>query len=275
MKKILVPLLGRHADRRAVATAFRAAERFGASVHGLSVTPPVEIRAGVEESSLPSGLVDALRRAGAAERDRIVAESRALFDEARDGREIATAWAATTGSPAEVVAEETRLADLVVLAPESEASDAVVPVIEAALFGSGRQVLLAPKEAPAAIGHAVAIAWDGGPAAARAVTAARPFLRLAERVEVLCAGDPLPGRAADPERLAEYLALYGVATLTRRIPAKGRSVSRALSASALDLGCDLLVMGAYGHSRIRELILGGVTQDVLRAAPDLPILAAH
>ena len=80
---------------------------------------------------------------------------------------------------------------------------------------------------------------------------------------------------ADRNRFAPFLAGRGITATPHAVSAGGRSLSTALTETAVDLGCDLLVMGAYGHSRFREMVLGGVTQDILRQPPGLPILMAH
>lgn len=296
MKKILVPLTGRPLDRRAVAAAFLVAERFGAHVEGLSVMPQVEIRSSVESAAIPKALAEQLIRIGQTEQAAVVEGAHRLFDEfcarhgglridaapgtadhpaAKPGIGLSASWRQATGPLAETVAEEARLADLVVIAQASDGTNAMGPVIEAALFGSGRPLLLAPLPEPSSLGTAVAVAWDGGSAAARAVAMALPFLHRAEKVVILSSGSADPGRVADPERLGRYLALHGVATIQHRLAVSGQAVSRALLDNARDLGCDLMVMGAYGHSRVRERVWGGVTLDMLREPSGLSILMAH
>ncbi|CAO3408884.1 universal stress protein [Azospirillum largimobile] len=277
MKKVLVPLTGRPLDRRAVASAFLVADRFGAHVEGLSVMPQVEIRTSIESAAIPKALVEQLIRIGQAEQAEVVDAAHHLFDEFR-GRHggVAASWQQATGPLAETVSEEARLADIAVIAQASDGTNAMGPVIEAALFGSGRPLLLAPKAEPATLGDTVAVAWDGGAAAARAVASAIPFLHRAGKVVVLSTDTPQESRSADPERLTQYLALHGiVATVQRIAVSSSQGVSRALLENAQSLGCDLLVMGGYGHSRVRERVWGGVTLDILREPPTLPILMAH
>ncbi|HYH39791.1 MAG TPA: universal stress protein [Azospirillum sp.] len=276
MKKILVPLTGRPLDRRAVAAAFLAAERFGARVEGLSVMPQVEIRTSIESAAIPKALVEQLMRIGQAEQAEVVDAAHQLFDEAAARHPgLATDWQQATGPLAETIAEEARLADLAVIAQASDGTNAMGPAIEAALFGSGRPLLLAPLPEPSSLGRVVAVTWDGGAAAARAVAAALPFLHRADRVVVLSANAAAAGRSADPDRLSGHLALHGVTAEIHRIAVSGQSISKALLDAARDLGSDLLVMGAYGHSRVRERVWGGVTLDVLREPAALPILMAH
>jgi nucleotide-binding universal stress UspA family protein len=184
-------------------------------------------------------------------------------------------WRQATGPMAETVVEEARLADVAVIAQASDGSGAMSQVIEAVLFGSGRPLLLAPLPEPASIGTAVAVAWDGSSAASRAVAAALPFLQAADRVSILAGEVSGPNRAADPQRLVEYLAMHGVASTVHGIEVHGRAVGKALVETARTLGCDLLVMGAYGHSRVREMVLGGVTLGMLEQPQPIPILMAH
>ena len=291
MKKILVPLTGRPLDRRAIATAFLAADRFRAHVEGLSVMPQVEIRTSIESAAIPKALVEQLIRIGQEDQARVVETAHDLFDEFRtrfgaaeadsmagggaDVDGLSASWRQATGALADTLAEEARLADLVVIAQTSDGSNAMGPAIEATLFGSGRPLLLAPAPEPASVGTAAAVAWDGGAAASRAVAAALPLLQRAGKVVLLSAEVADPGRAADPSRLSAYLALHGVAASIRKVEASGRAVGRALQDTAKEAGCDLLVMGAYGHSRVRERVWGGVTLDVLREPPGIPIFMAH
>lgn len=283
MKKLLVPLTGRPLDRRALTTAFLAARRFSAHVAGLAVAPHVEIRNSIESAAIPAALVEQLLRIGQSEQDAVIDGAQALFHERRLAFDLTltdeapgASWRRAEGPLAETVAAEARLADLTVLAQASDGSNAMGPTIEAALFQSGRPVLLAPAQEPAAVGLGVALAWDGGAAAARAVACALPFLHRAEKVVILSAQAPGAGNEADPCRLAEYLALHGVAAVIHPFDAAAeRTLSRTLTQAAADAGCDMMVMGAYGHSRMRERMWGGVTLDILREPPPLTVLTAH
>lgn len=277
MKKILVPLTGRPLDARAVPAAFAVARHFGGSVQGLGVAPQVEVRSSIESAAIPAALMEQLVRIGQADQAEVIRSARQLFDEtAARSPGIAASWSQATGPLAETISEEARLADLTVIAQPTDGTNAMGPAIEAALFGCGRPILLPPLAEPASIGTAMAVAWDGGSAAARAVAAALPFFRTAGRVVVLSAGVTAESsRVADPARLVEYLSLHGIAATVRPVEVAGRAVSTALTDAAGEESCDLLVMGAYGHSRMRELVLGGVTQDVLRKPPALAILMAH
>jgi nucleotide-binding universal stress UspA family protein len=146
---------------------------------------------------------------------------------------------------------------------------------EALLFGAGRPTLLLPDAMHVdALDHVV-IAWDGSRVAARAVADARPFLERASRVTVISVTDekPLPGKDIS-DRLAESLRMRGLTVEAASIQAGDRSIGLALQEHALKIGGKLLVMGGYGHSRVRDFVLGGATEGVL-ADLRLPVLLSH
>jgi nucleotide-binding universal stress UspA family protein len=137
---------------------------------------------------------------------------------------------------------------------------------------SGRPVLLAPAEPPSGIGYVVAVAWNGSPEGVHALAAALPFLEKADAVSLITSGD---ADAAGSLSAVDYLAWHGVDAEHRKVAAgSGRHVGSILFEAARDAGADLLVMGAYGHSRVRELLLGGATRTVLESMT-LPVLMAH
>ena len=129
-----------------------------------------------------------------------------------------------------------------------------------------------PRDWHGAVATRVAIGWDGSAEAARAVADAQPLLRLADSVVVIGIGEALGGTGS-PDALAEALAWRGIqAGATRAEEVDGVGASLLAAANAAD--CDLLVIGGYGHSRLREMILGGATRGVLGAGT-LPVLMSH
>ena len=164
---------------------------------------------------------------------------------------------------------EARYFDLIVTAGgASHTSDLVM--------GCGRPVVLAPARARDAINRTVAIAWKETAEAARAVTSAMPLLLKSERVVVIAAneGDG-PSRIADSAaRLVTQLGWHGTRAEARPILSEVRDVPEAILGEANDVGADLLVMGAYGHSRLTEFVFGGVTRHVLNN-DTLPVLMFH
>ena len=146
---------------------------------------------------------------------------------------------------------------------------------EAIVFGSGRSTLLLPDSTNIGALEHVVIAWDGSRVAARAVADARPFLERASRITVVSVTDekPLPGKDIG-DRLADGLRTRGLSVEAASIHAGDVSIAVALQEHALKIGGKLLVMGGYGHSRVRDFVLGGATEGVL-ADLRLPVLLSH
>lgn len=150
---------------------------------------------------------------------------------------------------------------------EQELNSVEKNAIDGALFDSGRPVLYVPSSFKADhIGTKVAIAWNSRREAARAVSESLPFLKSAEEITLLLV-DPVVGdndHGEDPgSDIATVLARHGLGISVQSVASADRPVSEALLDSVCELGADLLVMGAYGHSRLRENILGGTTREML------------
>ncbi len=179
------------------------------------------------------------------------------------------------GHEEEAVAEIGRLTDLLVIArPVPERDVPSVMSLNAALMETGRPLLLAPPVLPATIGRNVAVFWNGSAEAARAVATALPFLDKAASVIILSAREEA---AATPGELVDYLTWHGIAATEHDFvagSAGGGQVAQTLIDEAVTRGADLIVMGAYTHSRLRQLILGGVTRHVLHYAT-IPVLLSH
>jgi nucleotide-binding universal stress UspA family protein len=168
-----------------------------------------------------------------------------------------------------------RYCDLVVLEqPPAEGREGETLLAEALLFGSGRPLLFAPyiQKAPLGFDNAL-VAWDESPTAARAIGAALPLLARTRSVEVVSVEDPRRPRSADPEAFARHLEAHGVRARGRRLADVG-DVPDTLLSHAADSGADFLVMGGYGHSRMREFILGGATRGMLQTMT-VPVVMMH
>lgn len=143
------------------------------------------------------------------------------------------------------------------------------------MFGSGRPVVLLPATAEIELIRHVAVAWDGSRVAARAVADAMPFLQRASRTSVLTVVDEKPLKVEGvAHRLASSLSKRGIAADAVSITVAGRPIGIGLQEQSIEEGADLLVMGAFGHSVIRDFILGGATEDVLDDLR-LPVLLSH
>jgi len=212
-----------------------------------------------------------LRRAATAAR---------LFKTAAHKAKIATAGAKAaaglrtlTGLAPDAVSRAARVHDLVVVIRLPEENDIDWRLtLETTLMEGGRPLLLLPVEA-VDFGKAVAVAWNGSVEAARAASAALPFLAKAKRVLLL---EGAQGKASKPglAELAEWLSRHGIAGKAKRVKLKGWPVGGGLAEEAAAAWADLLVMGGYGHSRVRETIFGGATRAIL-AASKLPVLMSH
>lgn len=181
------------------------------------------------------------------------------------------AWVDIEGDLAEVVAEHGRRAEAVVVAqPVPHGGVRARRVIHAALFETGKPVLVVPAGGAADFGDVVAIAWKEDTRAPKAALAGMPILRHAERVHVVCAIEQGDARPELPAMLREH----GIAAELHAIPARDGSTGEQLLDTAHRLGADMLVMGAYGHGEWREALFGGVTRHMLGHA-DLPVLMRH
>jgi nucleotide-binding universal stress UspA family protein len=171
---------------------------------------------------------------------------------------------------------QARYADLVVIGQSDphEISPVVMPDFpQYVVLHSGRPVLLVPHSGRFDhIGHRILIGWDASMAASRAISAAIPLLRRAHLVQVAVFNPPAQGAASDTE-LALYLARQGIKVemLTRT---SNQPIGGAVLTLARELNTDLIVTGGYGHARFREIMLGGVTREVLESMT-LPVLMAH
>lgn len=167
------------------------------------------------------------------------------------------------------IVAQARLHDLTVVESGLQFSS----VTEALVFESGRPVMLYPEELRSGRFDHIAIAWDGGRAASRALADAALLLGKAQKVTIICAPDDKANLPAAAKSLEETLSAKGLRVETALVTNKGY-IGDLLQFKALELGADLLVMGGYGHSRLREFVLGGATADVL-SKTRLSVLMSH
>ncbi|WP_419951711.1 universal stress protein [Methylobacterium sp.] len=167
-----------------------------------------------------------------------------------------------------------RLADLTILDAESKEIDLDRDLIDGILFRSGRPLLVVPPGCEAYSARRILVAWDGSAQAARAANDALPFLRVAEHVEVVSVvGEKDLSTSAAGAEFAPHLARHGVSVSAVDVPVIG-DVAETLRTRASQISADMLVMGAFRHSRIQEWFLGGVTQSLLNRSP-IPLFLAH
>ena len=179
----------------------------------------------------------------------------------------------------EAIGRRGRYADLTLVGPDVLGTQTLkAKVIDGALFRSGKPMLLVPEGASATLRpRRVLVAWDARTEASRAVREALELLPTADEVRLVLV-DPVEGEnahGAEPGAdIAAYLARHGVKVVVDRVPGEGHPVAAVLRRRAVDCAAEMLVMGAYGHSRFRERLLGGVTRSMLDEVP-LPLFMAR
>lgn len=179
------------------------------------------------------------------------------------------------GTVATLAGRFARYADLALIPPGREVQ---TPVLDGTLFESGRPVLLLPEgETSFPESKSVMIAWNASVEASKAVRDAIGLMKAAEKVDAVLI-DPVPsfdGHGPEPGAdLATYLGRHGIKTEVHRLPKEGKDTGEILRRAAQDLGSDLIVMGGFGHSRLRERIFGGATTSMVKT-PTVAVLMAH
>jgi nucleotide-binding universal stress UspA family protein len=225
---------------------------------------------------IPTDVIDAQRAASEAAANAAIASF-----EAAARREGVTAehrkLTASLGGAGDLFGRLARRFDLAVAGQaEPKHGPAQDLVIEGALFGSGRPVVVVPYIQKGGLKlDRVMVCWDGSRPAARAIADAMPFLRRAAAIDVVIVasgrerGDEIPG-----VDMGEHLAHHGLKIDVKRIVSTNVDVPNTLLSHAADSGADFIVMGAFGHSRLREFVLGGATHGIL-ASMTVPTLMSH
>jgi len=257
------------------ANAVAIAAQVGASLHAFALNadiPPISNAFSHVLLNVP----DMIREAEGASRKRGEHLLEAVRTQAAAAGVTAT-MTALTAQPVllcEVAASHARYFDFSLLGWEA-GNQTAEATAEAVVFGSGRPAILLPEKGSAARIDHVVIAWDGSRVAARAVADAQPFLARAAKVSVLTVVDEKPLKEKNAaERLAEGLRQRGLAAEAAEIRADKRPIAEVLQKTAIERGGNLLVMGGYGHSRLRDFVLGGATKGVLDELL-LPALLSH
>lgn len=283
-RTLLVYLPNAATAARTVKAAALLARRFDAHLVGLYVAPAFKLYLATTAYYDAAGVAERLRR----HKDRHAAEGaeiEALFDAIVSGEGISAEWrSATTGhsDPLPAILESSNAADLVVApepTPEEENDPADIAIADRLVVEGGRPVFLVPQGwADAPFGRDIAVAYDGGREATRAVFDAVPLLRQAEVVRVIWVDPGLPedqddSRAADT--IAATLARWDISVEAVVAKTDDETAFDVIMARVRDLGSDMLVMGAYGHSRLAQRLFPGFTRRVISADLPIPILMAH
>jgi nucleotide-binding universal stress UspA family protein len=286
IRKILVPVTGAKLDSGALSLAFAAAEPVAAHVAALFVHP--DPREAVPYAGMPVSpevvqtIVDNARDLArkAAKVAHAVFENAAsqagakLVEHPVVGTKIVTAsFCEVEGHFITRVGEAAKLSDLVVFGPAPSGGPDIGGAFAEVLTHVERPVLLGADGVPHSFLRKIAIGYDRSAAACHAMTAALPYLALAEQVELIAVQER-PLDTASLDEAVEYLALHGVSAKTHILEKGERSAGEALLDAAAKGGAGMLVIGGYGHSRMLESIFGGTTLHLTRH-PAMPLFMVH
>ncbi|SEH92686.1 Nucleotide-binding universal stress protein, UspA family [Methylobacterium sp. 275MFSha3.1] len=190
---------------------------------------------------------------------------RDLFEQNADA-DVLTSWLQAEANAADFLVRQALAADVVVVGRESEEGIGEMSALPGAvLMEVGRPVLMTPPGSDDLRAERIVVAWKDAPEARRAVSAALPFLRRAKHVSVVSAGEEARSDGAD--RVAEFLARHGAQVSQHLLGANARNVADEILRFVDQADADLVVMGGYGRSRLREWLFGGVTRDFLKRSP--------
>ena len=288
IKRILVPLPGSASHTGQIETALSAAKALGAHVQALFISqPPPVTRGGVTVSELGRTASVASVNWHAEERERTARDAREVFAQAcaavgipmqsandEPGSPLAASWREAEGSYVEIAVQRAAAFDLMVAA-SATVMESLMAIAEQSLLQTRRPVLLAPARPQSHLTDSVMIAWDESPECWHAVSAAIPFMHLAKSVRVISVDRDASNRQASQAEVLAYLRCHGIGATAQVVAPELRSVGDTLLAVGAEHEAGLLIMGAYSHSRLREMLLGGATRHILKNASARPVLLAH
>jgi nucleotide-binding universal stress UspA family protein len=274
IKDIVVNLATGNSRDPATAYAISVARMFDAHIAGVAMCySPVILAAGMEAVS--ADFVESLREESARMANEAIGRFKQAAAKAGLSAEAQMVETSIEGSP-RTFGHIARTFDLAIVAQtDPETTNATGLDAEAAMFESGRPVIVVPSIQTEGIKlGCIVVCWDGSRTAARALADSMPILERAKSIEVINVGD---GRREAEDTLAavgRHLARHGLSASTKALAADGTDVTNVILSHAADLSADLIVMGGYGHSRLREFILGGVTRGILDTMT-VPVLMSH
>jgi nucleotide-binding universal stress UspA family protein len=274
LKDVVVNISGRAPLDYASEYAASIAATFGAYIAGISFLYEPVIPDGTL-GGVPIDLIELQREENSKSAKDAVSRFEAAVKKAGVSAETRI-LDATFGGAATLFAQVARRFDLAVVSQaqrEHGASDELM--IEGALFESGRPVVVVPYIQKRGLTlERVLVCWDGSRTAARAVGDAMPFLERAKTVDIVIVTEDRKNEKVTGASMREHLARHGVAAQIKRVARGDLAIEDAILSYAADSGADFMVMGGYGHSRLREFILGGATRGIL-ASMTLPVLLSH
>lgn len=264
---------GKHSEKR-LETAIRLAREHDACLVGICVfspyTPPgyIVVQMGAEIMKIQQEMIAGL-----------MSRTEAAFHRQTSSAGLKElAWHTVQDDPVQALSSHARYADIVVIGQSDAADDSGVAMDfpERLVLTAGRPVLILPHTDDfTSIGKRVLVAWNTSQEATRAISNALPFFRSAESVHIMAVNPEPGGNGTTPsENIVRYLARHGVRAEANDIHGAEIDVGNELLSRASDFSADLLVMGCYGHSRLREWVLGGATRTILKSMTT-PVLMSH
>jgi nucleotide-binding universal stress UspA family protein len=272
MKTILTHCDGRKSVSHRLAVATDVARRFDAAITAVYAKapfdPPPIARKHADLDSLSRAHEDGVAA------DQAVA--RAAFHEALAGDSLTAEWHSHEGHADRVLVRRSYYADLVIVGQFEPGGQRSIPGVlpELVAIMGGRPVLVVPYAgARRPIGENVILCWNGSRESARAAADALPFLKIAKKVVVLIV-EPTASGPGPGTQVAGWLLRHGVKVMVQRDAASDADVGEIILSRAATHDADLIVMGLYGHSRMRETVLGGVSRTML-SSMNVPVLMSH
>ncbi|MBF0355406.1 MAG: universal stress protein [Alphaproteobacteria bacterium] len=287
IKSILVTLDGSEQSAATLTAALDLVRRFSAHADVLHVRPDALTNVPAIGDGMSAGLAEDVSEGNAQRSEQRARQARAVFvkicaeaglpvvspDRIAPGASLS--FIERVGRAHAVMARLGRVHDLILVGPPTDSRDMSHSLTMDALFETGRPVLVVPHAPPAVMGSHIAVAWNGSAECARALGGASNFLPFASRVTILTAESERTPRSVVPE-LADYLKIHTACVETRLIASLGKKHlgGRQLLDAVREVGADFLVMGAHNTGRLKRLMLGSATHEVL-AQTHVPVLMGH
>jgi len=255
--------------------AVSVAEAFGSHLLGIAFCYEPVIP-GTVMGGIPPEIIDSQRAESTKKANAAISRFEKAATRAGISSETRTLTASISGA-ADEIGRIGRRFDLVVVGqPQRQKSLPEEVIDEGVLFESGRPVVFVPyiQKGGLKLDH-IMVCWDGSRAAARAVADSLPFLKKAKQVEIVIVSDkPSKSDQVPGADLGQHLARHGLKVTVKRITSPDIDVASTILSYAADSSADMIVMGGYGHSRLREFVLGGATRGLLESMT-VPVLMSH
>jgi len=276
-KNILIHLDHSSGCRNRLEAAFDLARNFDAQITGLFVVPDYVVPSYVEAQISVDVITDVTEKALARAREQLVD-----YQKLAEGAGVSMEGHVLEGQLIPILREHSKYSDLLVLGQDQpeDLDNASYGLADSLLFEGACACMVVPHSGKLSpIGKNVLLTWNASRESARALREAMPLLSHAETV-VMLSSEPDDGDSSmarghpHAQELTRFLESHGIQAISSGISDPDMSTTDAIIGQAAEMNADLIVMGAYGHARLREIILGGVTRDLLKQAP-VPLLLAH